>query len=528
MRPPFMRPSMTGVERVAGANAPGPVTVAADGRGRALAPVLEAPALTAAADEDPAAAVGGHVAVELLGLDELRGRQPVEAVGARGVVLLDRPAGRRGRLGGQAVARRCRPRPPGCPRCRDDADGGEAEHAASPATTDDACRPASSPARRVPRPVRSRFLRPHRRRRGVRARSVVASRARGMADVRRNRTSPSAQCHDSARLRGRYTVKSRIKANKCRLNGAIGLPDVRCGRIRGMSPELSVVICTRDRPVLLRRALEAIRTQTFAGVIETVVVFDRSEPDQLPRGRRRPPAGEGGRQQPHPGPARRPQRRGGRRPRRRSWPSATTTTSGCPRRRRSRCESCPPAPTSTSWSRASRSRSTGATVDRALDQAEVTFPDLLESRLMEVNFCTAMVRRDAFLDRIGPADEHIPGGYAEDYEWVLRASRVKPIAVVPEPLVIVEWHAQSFFASALAGHRRRARLPRRGVPGVPVRAARARPHPGAALVRAGRARPAHATRGRRSGRRFEQNWREPRAYLAGVVATGLVRVRTRW
>ncbi len=46
-----------------------------------------------------------------------------------------------------------------------------------------------------------------------------------------------------------------------------------------MAPDLSVVICTRDRPVLLRRALEAIRTQTFEGVIETVVVFDRSEPD---------------------------------------------------------------------------------------------------------------------------------------------------------------------------------------------------------------------------------------------------------
>ena len=60
----------------------------------------------------------------------------------------------------------------------------------------------------------------------------------------------------------------------------------------------------------------------------------------------------------------------------------------------------------------------------------MTFTDLLDDRLMEVNFCTAMVRRDAFLGSIGPADEHIPGGYAEDYEWVLRAARSHPIAVV--------------------------------------------------------------------------------------------------
>ena len=56
--------------------------------------------------------------------------------------------------------------------------------------------------------------------------------------------------------------------------------------------------------------------------------------------------------------------------------------------------------------------------------------------MMEANFCTAMVRRRAFCDDIGPADEHIPGGYAEDYEWVLRAARRRPLAVVPEPMVI--------------------------------------------------------------------------------------------
>ena len=163
----------------------------------------------------------------------------------------------------------------------------------------------------------------------------------------------------------------------------------------------------------------------------------------------------------------------------------------------------------------------GETVDRALDQREVTFADLLDDRLMEVNFCTAMVRRDAFLGRIGPADEHIPGGYAEDYEWVLRASRVQPIAVVSEPLVIVEWHAQSFFASRwqviadaldyLVDHYPEFRSAPKGL-------ARIRGQRSFALAALGKRRDAwqeiRAT--------LEQSWREPRAYLAGAVATGIV------
>ena len=85
----------------------------ADRRRGALAPVRERPAVAAAADEHPAAAVGRHVAVVLVGLDQLRRPQPVEAVGARGVVLLDRPARRRrGRLG-EPVARARRPRDAG-------------------------------------------------------------------------------------------------------------------------------------------------------------------------------------------------------------------------------------------------------------------------------------------------------------------------------------------------------------------------------------------------------------------------------
>ena len=152
--------------------------------------------------------------------------------------------------------------------------------------------------------------------------------------------------------------------------------------------------------------------------------------------------------------------------RHRSWLSATTTTSGSRRRRPASSPCSPSGPTWTSWSAGSRSTMDGESMDRALEQREVTFTDLLESRLMEVNFCTAMVRRDAFL---GPDRS---GGRAHPRRATPRTTsgscgrrRSTPIAVVPEPLVIVEWHAAVVLRVPVAGHRRRARLPRSaGIP----------------------------------------------------------------
>ncbi len=45
----------------------------------------------------------------------------------------------------------------------------------------------------------------------------------------------------------------------------------------------------------------------------------------------------------------------------------------------------------------------------------------------------------------GEVDEDIPGGYSEDYEWLLRVSAQGPIAICRQPLVIVDWHGGSFY-----------------------------------------------------------------------------------
>ena len=54
------------------------------------------------------------------------------------------------------------------------------------------------------------------------------------------------------------------------------------------------------------------------------------------------------------------------------------------------------------------------------------------------------------IDRIGLIDEDLPGGYGEDYEWALRATRLGPAVCVPQPLVRIHWHEQSFFGNLTA------------------------------------------------------------------------------
>ena len=45
-------------------------------------------------------------------------------------------------------------------------------------------------------------------------------------------------------------------------------------------PTVSAVICTVNRPQLLRAAIASIVAQRYNGVVETIVVYDGTEPDE--------------------------------------------------------------------------------------------------------------------------------------------------------------------------------------------------------------------------------------------------------
>ncbi|HZB71578.1 MAG TPA: glycosyltransferase family 2 protein, partial [Acidimicrobiales bacterium] len=88
----------------------------------------------------------------------------------------------------------------------------------------------------------------------------------------------------------------------------------------------------------------------------------------------------------------------------------------------------------------------GKSHERVLDTDRVTTDDLTRSRVAEAHPSGFLVRRSLLLGPIGLVDEGLPGSYGEDYEWLLRASRVTEVAVVRAPLVDVHWHEGSYFS----------------------------------------------------------------------------------
>ncbi|MDW3214191.1 MAG: glycosyltransferase family 2 protein [Ilumatobacteraceae bacterium] len=213
------------------------------------------------------------------------------------------------------------------------------------------------------------------------------------------------------------------------------------------APKISVVIATHNRPELLRKAIDAALGQEYAGEIECVIVFDRSEPDP---GLETVPAADG--------------------PRRSVKVTTNTRSPGLAGARNSGislsdgefvafCDDDdewlpgklnaqvalfePGVVAAVSGIRIQYSDST---TDRVPEGSTLELNVLIRSRVMEAHPSSVVVRRHALIDQIGLVDEQIPGSFAEDYDWIIRAAKVGPIAIAPAPYVIVRW-GQSLFSS---------------------------------------------------------------------------------
>jgi glycosyltransferase involved in cell wall biosynthesis len=289
-------------------------------------------------------------------------------------------------------------------------------------------------------------------------------------------------------------------------------------------PLVSVVVPTRDRPELLRRAVTAILGQTYRGPIECVVVFDQSDPDlpwpELPPGRRLVLV--------------RNQRTPGLAGARNSGILAATgeLVAFCDdddewlpeklARQVARLLATPSAAVSTTGILV---RYKDRTTTRLAPTVLVTHRQLLRSRLTELHPSTVLAHRRQLLDDIGLVDEEIPGSYAEDYEWLLRASRLGPVLAVAEPLAVIHWHQSSFFAdrwrtiiSALTylvdKHQ--------DLEAEPSGLARIYGQIAFAHAALGERRPARSW----ARRTLSLNRRERRAYLALAISLGLVSAKT--
>ncbi|MET0997451.1 MAG: glycosyltransferase family A protein [Marmoricola sp.] len=283
-------------------------------------------------------------------------------------------------------------------------------------------------------------------------------------------------------------------------------------------PRVDVVVATRNRPELLRLALDAIWDQTYAGEIVCHVVFDQCEPDE---GVART------------GPARTIRTMGNDRSPGLAGGRNTGILAGTGELVAFCDDDDEWLPTKVEKQVAALQESAALTcvtgiivlyaehsVPRVPRAEDMTLKQLVRNRVMEAHPSTVMVRREALLGPIGLVDEELPGSYGEDFDWIIRSAQAGGFAVVAEPLVKVRW-GQSMFSQrwqtivdsidySLAKHS--------VFHEDPQALGRLYGRRAFALAALGQTRPAL----RQVFRTVRVNPRERRAYLAGAVALHLV------
>jgi glycosyltransferase involved in cell wall biosynthesis len=285
-------------------------------------------------------------------------------------------------------------------------------------------------------------------------------------------------------------------------------------------PTVTAVVPTHNRPALMRRAVRSIIDQDYPGVIETIIVYDKAEPDPAMASDdpRRPVRVVSN--------IRAPGLAGARNTG--ILESEADLVAFCDdddhweptklRRQVQMLQSQPDAEFST----------TAMVIDyedrsivRLAHRGVVTHQELLRSRMAMLHSSSFLGRRSAFIGGFGLVDETLPQSMAEDWDLLLRAADRHPIVHIDEPLVSVQWGPTSYFADKWQ-LRNEARL--RMLDHHPaIKTDRL-----ASGLFYGKLAYGSAMLGRRrealrwTARSVRANWREPRGYLAALVALRLI------
>jgi glycosyltransferase involved in cell wall biosynthesis len=207
-------------------------------------------------------------------------------------------------------------------------------------------------------------------------------------------------------------------------------------------PSVGVVVPTHNRPETLRTALAAVLAQDYPGDLRVIIVHDRSEPDQsLADGstvrvlaNTRTPGLAGARN---------------------SGVTALDTelVAFCddddewlPGKLRAQVEALRDRPSAEFASCGILVYSEGKPSARLVGSDQVTYDNLLRSRMVMVHSSTYLARRASLIDGIGLVDESIPGSQNEDWDLALRSAHRHPIVYVDQPLVRVAWGTRSYFS----------------------------------------------------------------------------------
>ncbi|BBH66122.1 glycosyl transferase [Actinoplanes sp. OR16] len=287
-------------------------------------------------------------------------------------------------------------------------------------------------------------------------------------------------------------------------------------------PSVGVVIPTRNRPELVRRAIAAVREQRYPGDIRIVVVYDQTEPDYLLANTDGVPvlvltnwrtSGLAG------------ARNTG------LLALDTELVAFCddddrwlPDKLRRQVAALLADPDAEFATCAIEVEYEGRTTARLAGRSRVTVDDLARSRMAMLHSSSFLIRRDALAeDAVGLVAEDAPGSQNEDWDLLLRAARRAPIVHLDEPLVQVLWGRTSHYAYEYATKISSLRWMMRRHPEI------SGCRPGAARVYGQLACWSAATGNRSQAWRYSkeavrQNWREPRTAIALAAMTGAVKV----
>ncbi|MCP3994437.1 MAG: glycosyltransferase [bacterium] len=282
---------------------------------------------------------------------------------------------------------------------------------------------------------------------------------------------------------------------------------------------VSAIIPTRNRPELLRRTIAAMLGQEGSHLHEILVVFDQSEPDQslvelsdtVPIRvitNARTPGLAGGRNT-------------GIEAATGDWIAFCDDDDVWAPNKLDRQLTAISANPETDFAVGSVVIAYGEKrVARQTDHAVIRLEDLLRDRIMEAHPSTYMIRRSAIKD-FGFVDEELPGGYAEDYDWLLRAARVRPVLVASEAVTEIEWHPESYFGNRWETIDEALEFFVEKTPEFandPRGLARINGQRAFAQAAMGQTRRSLST----AWNTFRLDWRQPRAYIVPVVASRII------
>ena len=279
-------------------------------------------------------------------------------------------------------------------------------------------------------------------------------------------------------------------------------------------PSVGVVIPTRNRPELVRKAIAGVRDQRYPGEIKIVVVYDQTEPDYLL-------ARTDGTQVLVLTNWRTPGLAGARNTGILSLD--TEYVAFCddddqwqPDKLRRQVAALLAEPDAEFATCAIEVEFEGKTTPRLAGRSRVTVDELARSRMAMLHSSSFLVRREALA-------EDAPGSQNEDWDLLLRAARRTPIVHLDEPLVRVLWGRTSHYAYEYATKISSLRWMMQRHPEI------SGCRPGAARVYGQLACWSAATGNRSAAWQFSKeavraNWREPRTAIALAAMTGAVKV----